>query len=313
MFSTKTGAAKLLIVVVTGLIAIKILVGWLTGSISILAQAADSFFDLFAGLITFSAIRIATKPADSEHPYGHGKVEDIAGMIQGALIFIAGVIIIYTSIIRIIEGAVIEVAEAGIAVMVISIIVSILLSRHLLKVAKATDSTAIEANAQNISSDVYSAVAVLVGLVIVKLTGLNLIDSAIAIAVALYIIKISYDTIRKPVAALLDSRLPHTQESAIRDCVNNHIHEVVGFHALRTRRAGSQRYVDLHLVMSKEISLEQAHQICDQIETEIAKILPESSVVIHAEPCSDECLQCDVICSKRGKNKADGKRTSRPR
>ena len=298
MFSTKTGAAKLLIVVVTGLIAIKILVGWLTGSISILAQAADSFFDLFAGLITFSAIRIATKPADSEHPYGHGKVEDIAGMIQGALIFIAGVIIIYTSIIRI---------------MVISIIVSILLSRHLLKVAKATDSTAIEANAQNISSDVYSAVAVLVGLVIVKLTGLNLIDSAIAIAVALYIIKISYDTIRKPVAALLDSRLPHTQESAIRDCVNNHIHEVVGFHALRTRRAGSQRYVDLHLVMSKEISLEQAHQICDQIETEIAKILPESSVVIHAEPCSDECLQCDVICSKRGKNKADGKRTSRPR
>lgn len=299
MFSTKTGAAKLLIGLVICLVAVKILVSWLTGSISILSQAADSFFDLFAGLITFSAIRIATKPADSEHPYGHGKVEDIAGMIQGALIFIAGVSIIYSSIVRIIEGADIELAETGIAVMILSIIISILLSRQLLKVAKITNSTALEANAKNISSDVYSAAAVLVGLIVVKLTGLSIIDSAIAIVVAVYIIKIAYDTIRKPIAVLLDSRLPHTQEAAIKSCVNDHSKEVVGFHALRTRMSGSQRYIDLHLIMSREISLEKAHQICDQIEAEIAAKIPESSIIIHAEPCDEECLNCDVVCSKR--------------
>ncbi len=265
---------------------------------SILAQAADSIFDLVAGIITFSAINIATKPADSEHPYGHGKVEDIAGVVQGVLIFVAGVTIIYSSIIRIIEGASIEMAEMGIAVMLISIIVSIFLSRHLIKVAKATESIALEANAKNISADIYSAIAVLVGMLIVKLTNMSIFDSAIAICVALYILKISYDTIRKPTAALLDSKLPHAQEVSITDCINNHRHEIVDFHALRTRRSGSELYVDLHLVMSKDISLEEAHGICDQIEAEITLKLPQSNVVIHAEPCNEECKACNISCSK---------------
>ncbi len=299
MFSTKTGAAKLLVGVVIGLIVIKLLVSWLTGSISVLAQSTDSFFDLFAGLITFSAIRIATKPADAEHPYGHGKVEDIAGMIQGVLIFLAGVMIIYSSIIRINEGASVELAETGIAVMLVSIVVSIFLSRHLLKVAKATDSTALEANARNIASDVYSAIAVLIGLAIVKFTKLNIIDAIIAIGVAIYILKISFDTIRKPLLGLVDAKLPHTQEKIIEACLQKHSHEVVGFHALRTRRSGSQRYVDLHLVMSKDISLEEAHQVCDQIEHEIQAQLPRASIIIHTEPCAEECQQCYVSCDKR--------------
>ena len=299
MFSTKTGAAKLLVGVVIGLIVIKLLVSWLTGSISILAQSADSLFDLFAGLITFSAIRIATKPADAEHPYGHGKVEDIAGMIQGVLIFLAGVMIIYSSILRITEGASVKLAETGIAVMVVSIVVSIFLSRHLLKVAKATDSTALEANARNIASDVYSAIAVLIGLTIVKFTKLNTIDAIIAIGVAIYILKISFDTIRKPLLGLVDAKLPHAQEKIIETCLQKHSNEVVGFHALRTRRSGSQRYVDLHLVMSKNISLEEAHQVCDQIEHEIQAQLPQASIIIHTEPCAEECQQCYVSCGKR--------------
>jgi cation diffusion facilitator family transporter len=302
MFSTKTGAANLLIGVVIGLIALKALVSWLTGSMSILAQMADSFFDLFAGIITFSSIRIASKPADKEHPYGHGKVEDIAGMVQGVLIFIAGVMIIYSSILRIMEGATVELAETGIAVMLISIVVSIFLSRHLLKVARATDSIVLEANAKNIAGDVYSATAVLVGLAIVKFTRLNIVDSIIAIGVAFYILKISFDTIRRPILGLIDAKLPHSQEKIIESCLKNHSHEVVDFHALRTRRAGSQRYIDLHLVMARELSLEQAHQVCDQIENEIQADLPKASIIIHAEPCADECEQCYVICSKRQAN-----------
>jgi cation diffusion facilitator family transporter len=299
MFSTKTGTAKLLISVVAGLILLKVAVSWLTGSISILAQAADSLLDLFAGIITFFAIRIAAKPADKEHPYGHGKVEDIAGATQGILIAIAGGLIIYSSIRRIIEGASIELAEAGIGVMLVSIVVSIFLSRHLLKVSRATGSVALEANARNIAADVYSALAVLVGLVIVRLTGLNIIDSIIAIGVAIYILKMAYDTTRKPLSGLIDTKLSPSQEAAIKSCLMRHSQQVVGFHALRTRRAGSQYYIDFHLVMDRDISLQQAHEMCSQIEAEIQASLPESNLTIHAEPCSDECEQCSVVCSKR--------------
>jgi cation diffusion facilitator family transporter len=189
MFSTKAGATKLLIGVVVGLIVFKVIVGWLSGSISILAQATDSLLDLFAALITFFAIRIAARPADAEHPYGHGKVEDIAGVVQGILIFVAGGLIIYSAIVRIITGHyIIEQAEAGIAVMAVSIVASIFLSRHLLSVSRTTGSVALEANARNIAADVYSASAVLVGLVVVRFTGLDIIDPVLAIGVAIYIL-----------------------------------------------------------------------------------------------------------------------------
>jgi cation diffusion facilitator family transporter len=302
MFSTKAGATKLLIGVVVGLIILKVVVSWLTGSISILAQAADSLLDLFAAIITFSAIRIAAKPADAEHPYGHGKVEDIAGVGQGILIFIAGGLIIYSAISRMIKGSSIELAGAGIAVMAVSIVVSIFLSRHLLSVSRATGSVALEANARNIATDVYSASAVLVGLAIVQFTGLNAVDSVIAIGVAVYILKVALDTIRKPISGLLDEKLPPSQQAVIEDCLGKHSHDVSGYHALRTRRAGSQSYIDLHLVMASDISLEQAHQICDRIEIEIKSTLHEASVIIHAEPCDNECEQCPAICSKRRTN-----------
>ncbi len=300
MSSAKAGAAKLLIGIVVGLIVLKVVVSWLTGSISVLAQATDSLLDLSAAMVTFSAIRIAARPADAEHPYGHGKVEDIAAVGQAILIFFAGGLIIYSAVDRIATGQYgIRIAEAGIAVMAVSIVVSILLSRHLSRVSRATGSIALEANARNIAADVYSALAVLVGLAIVRLTPLDIIDPILAIGVAVYILKIAVDTIRKPVSGLLDEKLPPSQQAVIEGCLRKHSREVSGFHALRTRRAGSQSYVDLHLVMASHISLEQAHQICDQIEGEIQSVLREASVIIHTEPCDNECEHCAAICSKR--------------
>ncbi|MDH4367253.1 MAG: cation diffusion facilitator family transporter [Dehalococcoidia bacterium] len=300
MFSSKAGATKLLIGVVVGLIVFKVVIGLLTHSISIVAQAADSLLDLFAGVITFSAIRFASRPADAEHQYGHGKAEDIAGVGQAVLIFIAGGLIIYSAIVRIItEQYVVEQPEAGIAVMAVSVVVSIFLSRHLLRVARRTGSVALEANARNIATDVYSTSAVLAGLAILRFTGMNIIDPILALGVAVYILKVAVDTIRRPISGLLDEKLPPSQQAVIEDCLGKHSREVSGFHALRTRRAGSQNYIDLHLVMAGDISLEQAHQICDSIEVEITAVLREASVVIHAEPCDNECEQCAAICSKR--------------
>ncbi len=299
MLSTKTGAARLLVAAVFGLVLLKIAVGWLTGSVSVLAQAADSALDLFAGLVTYSAVRVASKPADGEHPYGHGKVEDIAGVVQGVLIFASGGLIVYASIRRIVAGATVELAEAGIGAMLVSIVVSILLSRHLLRVSQATGSVALEANAHGIAADVYSASAVLAGLAIVRLTGLSVIDSIIAIGVAGYVLRIAYNTVRRSLSGLIDTRLPPSQERVVEDALARHSQQVVTYHALRTRRAGSQYQIDLHLVMPRDIGLQEAHEVCDRIEAEIQAGLPQSSVTIHVEPCSDECDRCSVACSRR--------------
>jgi len=302
MFSTTRGAARLSLIVVVGLIALKTAVAVITGSISILAQAVDSFLDLFAVLITLFAIGMAIKPADEEHPFGHGKVENIAAVVQAVLIFTAGGLIIYSAVRRIVLGTTVEMTEAGIGVMLVSIIASIFLSRHLLKVSRATDSTALEANARNIAADVYSAAGVLAGLIVIRITGLNIIDAIIALAVALIILKTAYDVMRKSFGGLVDVKLPEAEENAIRQCITAHNREMVSFHKLRTRKVGNQRHVDLHLVMPQSASVEEAHQLCNCLEQEIETSLKRTNVTIHVEPCDEKCDQCPLSpeqCQKK--------------
>lgn len=302
MFSSRSSAAKLSLIVVIGLVVLKVVVAVITGSISIFAQALDSFLDVFAVIITLLAISVATKPADEEHPFGHGKVENIAAIGQAVLIFTASGLIIYSAVRRIIVGAPVELTEAGIGVMVVSIIVSLFLSRHLRKVSRATSSIALEANARNIATDVYSAAGVLAGLVAIRFTGLNILDPIIALAVASFILKVGYDILKKSFGGLIDVRLPKTEEDEIRSCIMEHGCQLAGFHDLRTRRAGSQRYVELHLTIPKDTSVEEAHQICDRLEQDIEARLPNTSVTIHVEPSSTECDQCSVSCTLRDKN-----------
>lgn len=299
MFSSRSGAARLSIIAIISLIVLKVVVGAITGSLSILAQAIDSFLDLFAVVVTFLAIRIATKPADEEHPFGHGKAENIAAIAQAILIFLAGGSIIYAAVHRIITGAALELTEAGIGVMLISIIASIFLSRYLLKVSRREDSLALQANAHNIAADVYSAAAVMVGLLVVRFTGLSIIDPILAILVAIFIFKVAYDVTKNSFGGLIDVKLPENEENAIRSVITEHIGEVVDFHALRTRKAGSQRYIDLHLVMPKNTSVEEAHQMCDHLEQDIRSRLPDTDVTIHVEPCDEKCDWCKIACDRR--------------
>lgn len=299
MSATKSSAVKLALVAVLGLVGLKVVVAVLTGSISIFAQTADSFLDLLAIVITFFAIGIAAKPADEGHPFGHGKVENISAVVQAVLIFAASGLIIYSAVKRIISGDALEFTEAGIGVMVVSIVTSILLSRHLFRVSRATDSPALEAIAHNIAADVYSAAGVLVGLVVIRFTGFNILDPIVALAVALIILKTAYNVLRKSFGGLIDTRLPEAEEAEIMACIKEHSGELVGFHELRTRKAGSQRYIDLHLVMHKNASLEGAHRMCDHLEQDLKSRLTNASITIHVEPCSIECEQCSVSCDLR--------------
>jgi cation diffusion facilitator family transporter len=185
--------------------------------------------------------------------------------------------------------------------MVVSIIASILLSRHLLKVSRAVDSVALEANAHNIAADVYSAAAVLVGLLVIRFTGLSILDPIIALLVALFILKVAYDVLRRSFGGLIDVRLSEPEENIIKSAFTERAGEMVGFHELRTRKAGRQRYIDLHLVMPKNASVEESHRLCDELEQDIKERLPHTSVIIHVEPCSEECDQCPIPTNQRQK------------
>jgi len=300
MFSTRSGAAKLSLVVIIGLIALKVAVAVLTGSISISAQAMDSFLDLFAVMVTFFAVRIAIVPADEEHPFGHGKVEGIAAGAQAGLIVGAAGFIIYSAVRRIITGATLELTEAGMGVMVVSIIASVFLSRHLIKVARTTGSVALEASARNINADIYSAAGVLLALVAIRFTGLNMIDPVIAIIVAAYVLKTAYDVARESIMELVDVRLPKAEEDIIVSCITEYRSQIAGFHKIRTRKAGSQRFIDFHLLVPRNNSVEEAHLMCDHLEQDIESRLPSSSVTIHTEPCDMKCDQCFVLtCTLR--------------
>jgi len=302
MSTTKENAAKLSIASVSLLILIKVVASILTGSISIRADAVHSALDLVAAVTTFIGVRISGRPADEQHPFGHGKAENVSSIVVAGLIFAAAGIIVYTAVKRLIVGVPLELIEIGIYVTAAAIVINVLISRYLSKVARATDSLALEADARHLFSDVLSSCAVLVGLIVVRLTGLNILDPIIALLVALFILKVGYDTLRKSFGGLMDVRLPEAEEAKIKSCIMEHYSEVVSFHELRTRKAGSQRYIDLHLVMPKNASVDKAHKMCDHLEQDIENRLHNCSVTIHVEPCSIECDQCQVSCSLRKRN-----------
>jgi len=302
MLATKENAAKLSIACVSLLILIKVVASILTGSISIRADAVHSALDFIAAVTTFIGIRISSRPADERHPFGHGKAENISSIVVAGLIFAAAGIIAYTAIKRLVVEAPLELIGIGIYVTAAAIIINVLISRYLLRVSRKTDSLALKAQAGHLFSDVLSSCAVLVGLIVVRLTGLNILDPIIALLVALLILKVGYDTLRKSFGGLVDVKLPEAEEVEIKSCIMEHYSELVSFHELRTRKAGSQRFIELHLVMPKNASVEEAHRMCDHLEQDIEHRLHHTSVTIHVEPCSIECDQCHVPCNLRKKS-----------
>jgi cation diffusion facilitator family transporter len=287
-------------VVVICLIILKVVVSIISRSISISAQAADSFLDIFSMGITFIALNMSVAPADEEHPFGHGKAEGLAAMIQAILVLGAGAFIINSAIQRIIHSTAIK-SDEGMAVMLISILTSLFLSRHLHRVAEATGSTAIDASARNISADVYSAVGVFLGLLMVRLTKLVILDPIIALIMAGFVLKAGYEVTIRAFHELIDHALPKEEQKILNDCLKVHNTQLVNYHAVRSRRAGNERFIDLHIVMPRNFSIENAHDMCDHLEKDIKDQITSANVIIHAEPCkSGDCIKCSIaVCELR--------------
>ncbi|TFG46522.1 MAG: cation transporter, partial [Dehalococcoidia bacterium] len=246
MSYSKSRTAALSVASNTLLIILKVIAGIMTGAVSVLAEAIHSALDLVAAIIAFFGVRAADKPAEREHPFGHGKWENVSGTIEAVLIFIAAIWIIYEAINRIIHGAAMELLGWGVAVMLVSVIANTLVSRRLFKVARATDSLALEADAQHLRTDVITSAGVLAGLLLVQLTGLEILDPLIAIVVATIIIKAAYDILRKSFGGIVDTGLPADEEEVISQIIAAHRQKLAGFHDLRTRKAGSNRFAELH-------------------------------------------------------------------
>lgn len=299
MLSTKENVAKLSVFSVSLLIVLKVVASILTGSIAIRADAVHSAIDLLAVVVGYIGIRISGKPPDERHAFGHGKAENIASVVIAGLIFVAAGVIFYQAVTRLITGGSVVLITVGIYVTAAAIAINAVTSWYALRVARSTDSLALEATARDMFADVLSSCAVLVGLILVKLTGIGILDPIVAMLVAVVIARTACLTLKKSCGGLMDRRLPQVEENEIRSCIMEQGCQLVGFHDLRTRKAGAQRFVDLHLVMPKNTSVADAHRICDRLEQCIKDRLPNTSITIHVEPCSEECGQCSVSCTIR--------------
>ncbi len=279
----KTNAARLSIFSNTGLIILKLAVGIISGSVSIISEAIHSFMDLLASVIAYFSVRISDKPADDRHPYGHGKFENVSGVAEAMLIFIAAGWIIYEAVNKILAPSAVENIGIGFGVMIISGIVNFFISNRLYSVAKKTGSIALEADALHLKTDVYTSFGVAIGLALLWITGIHMLDPIIAIFVALLILKESFTLFIKAYAPLLDSTLPQEDVDKIVQIIQNHCSDSMSFHNFRTRKAGNYRYVDFHLTLDGNISVKEAHAICDRIENDINSEFEQIEVNIHVE------------------------------
>jgi cation diffusion facilitator family transporter len=280
--NSKIKVARLSIISNSLLVLIKLIAGILSGSVSIVSEAIHSSMDLVAALIAFFSVRVSDNPPDSRHPYGHGKVENISGVIEAMLIFVAAGWIIFEAVKKLMEGSSgLESVGIGTAVMVIAAIVNIIVSRRLYKVARETNSVALEADALHLKTDVYTSLGVAAGLILILLTGKQWLDPIVAILVALFIIRESFNLMKRAFFPLLDEAW---REDEINQLEMKLDELDVNYHELRTRIAGNYRFIDLHIEIPENVSVGDAHRYCDRIEDELKNEYQNLNITIHVEP-----------------------------
>lgn len=276
--------ALLSIVSNTFLIIFKVIAGILSGSVSIISEAIHSGMDLIASLVAFFSVRTSAKPADKKHPYGHGKIENISGLVEGVLIFIAAALIIKEAVLKLMQPAKIEQAAIAMAVMFIAAFVNLLVSRKLYKVSQEEDSMALEADALHLKTDVYTALGVGIGILLIKLSGLSILDSIVAVIVALMIIKEAWELCKNALDYLLDSKLTDAEEAEVIKIIREHSDQFIDYHKLKTRRSGNKKHIDFHITVSPTLTVKESHDIIGSLKKDMNDALKNTRVTIHVDP-----------------------------
>ena len=281
----KTRAARLSIFSNSALILMKLVAGAVTGSIAIITEAVHSSIDLLASVVAFFSVRKAEEPADESHPYGHEKVENLAAALEGVLILVGAGIIVFESSRRLMDPPEVESLGFGIVAIGISVVVNIGVSQYLYRRARQTDSPALAGDAAHLRTDAATSFAVLAGLALVGITDVKALDPIVALAVAAAIVWAGIRLISRSSRVLVDEVLPDEEMAAITSAIEESgAPEVAGFHKLRARRAGSRRYIDLHVQFKSGTTLERAHALSHELQGEIRRRVHRADVLIHIEP-----------------------------
>lgn len=285
----KKKAAFISIVSNTTLIILKFLAGFMSGSISIISEAIHSMSDLLASVLAFFSVSKSSIPADEDHQFGHGKYEDFSGLIEGALIILASFYIISEAAEKIMTNSKEQIEpNLGMAVMLFSVIANIFVSTYLFKVAKKTDSIALFADAEHLRTDIYSSLAVFLGLLAIRITDIHILDPIIAIIVAVLILNAGYNICKKSVNNLLDGTLPKEEIDIINEIITYYTdNKNIKVKNVKTRKAGMTRQIELTLLVDPEKSIKEGHKLCDEIECKIEEKLANSSFLIHLEPIEE--------------------------
>ncbi len=296
-YENKKFAASVSVLSNLTLIVIKLITGFISGSVSIISEAIHSGSDFLASVITFFAVHKSESPADRDHQFGHGKYEDVAGFIEGCLIILAAMYIIFEASKKL-TGEIEPFSNSmlGIAVMLISVITNVAVSSYLMYVAKKTDSIALYSDAQHLRTDIFSSLTVFIGLIIIYYTGLHIIDSVIAVIVAMIIMHTGYKICKEAMNDILDGSLPEEDIEKIKIILKNHLeNEISGIKEIKTRKSGKDKDIVIALYVDGNMKIRDAHNLCDKLENEIENKLGNTKVTIHIEPADCNCVCCQNI------------------
>jgi cation diffusion facilitator family transporter len=268
-------------------IALKTWAWRLTGSVGLLSDAMESGVNLVAALGAFWALTLAAKPADRSHPYGHFKAEYFSSGLESVLIVVAALAIIHAAIGHLLQPQPLEQLGIGLVLSLLATALNGLVAWLLLKASRRFHSITLRADAQHLLSDVWTSLGVVVGIGLVKVTGWTILDPLIAIAVAINIVATGWKLFQETASGLLDRSLPEEEQQRLEQLLAGRQTDEIRFHALRTRVAGSRRFVSLHVLVPGRWSVRQGHDLCEQLEQEIAAMLTRTDVVTHLEPIED--------------------------
>lgn len=285
MKNAKTRAALISVFSNSILIILKVCAGILSGSVSIISEAIHSGMDLIASFLALFSVTVSSKPPDKQHPYGHGKIENISGTIEGILILIAAVFIISEAVKKLSNPHPLNETTIAIAVMFFSAIVNWFVSSYLYKVAKKEESVALEADALHLRTDVYTSAGVGFGIILINMTGFVLLDPLVAIFVASLILKESFKLCRKAFNPLMDTKLPEGEEQIIIEVLDKYSDQIQihGYHNLKTRQSGSQRYAEFHLELNPSLSIKEYQVLSERIQDDLCYSLDNICITIHVE------------------------------
>lgn len=284
----------------------------LTGSVGLLSDALESLVNLAGAIMALSMLRIAEQPEDEDHAYGHGKAEYFSSGVEGTLILIAAISIAGAAIQRLMHPRALEMVGLGLIVSVAASLVNLGVSLILMRAARRRNSVTLEANARHLMTDVWTSAGVVVGVGAVAVTGWQSLDPIVAIAVACNIVWVGGRIVYGSIHGLMDSALPAEEQAMLRNVLEAHVRDGIGYHAFRTRRSGTRRFVSLHVLVPGEWSVKKSHDLIERIEEDICKALPNLHVIIHFEPIEDPSSWDDVGLDRIGENH-EGRRCEPPK